>query len=231
MEEFKKMVEEEAKAIVESEKKDLVIKEEKSVDFEKLQAEYLQKQVKEGKSITEITDDFVKAGVTSEIVKDEDGKYDKFHQELAQERKETIKESFRQDRIKKQAETLTTKQQKAEAFYVSFRPILEFDFSPLIHKKEKEDKVEKTYKDRSYGIPLMVLMLALFVVPYCAFSIILALFNGINAIFEAIATFGKIAKVIALSIFVILIVCLATYFLMLGIDTIFGTSIVTRIGL
>lgn len=224
MEDLRKEVERQAHEIVDQEKK---------VDFDKLQADYLQKQVDDGKSISEITDDFVKAGVTSQIIKDEDGKYEKFHEELAEERKETIKESFKQDRVKKQAETLNAKQQKAEAFYVSFRPILEFDFSPLIHKKEKDDKekVEKTYKDRSYGIPLMVLMLFLFIVPYCVFSIVLALFNGINAIFEAIATFGKIAKVIALSIFIILIACLAIYFLMLGIDAIFGTSIVTSIGL
>lgn len=222
MEDFMKEVERQAHEIVEQEKR---------VDFDKVQADYLKKQVEEGKGISEITEDFVKAGVTRDIVKDEDGKYGKFHEELAEEQKETLRESFKQDRVKKQAETLTAKQQKAEAFYVSFRPILEFDFSPLIHKKEKEDKVEKTYKDRSYGIPLMVLMLVLFVVPYCIFSIVLALFNGINAIFEAIATFGKIAKVIALSIFIILITCLATYFLMLGIDAIFGTSIVTSIGL
>lgn len=222
MEDLRKEVERQAHEIVEQGKK---------VDFDKLKEDYIQKQVDDGKSISEIADDFVKAGVTSEIIKDEDGKYGKFHEELAEERKETIKESFKQDRVKKQAETLTAKQQKAEAFYVSFRPILEFDFSPLIHKKEKEDKVEKTYKDRSYGIPLMCLMLFLFIVPYCVFSIVLALFNGINAIFEAIATFGKIARVIATSIFIILIACLSIYFLMLGIDAIFGTSIVTSIGL
>ena len=221
---------EELRKEVERQAHDIIAKEEK-VDFDKLQADYLQKQVDDGKSISEITEDFVKAGVTSEIIKDEDGKFEKFHQELAEERKETIKESFRQDRIKKQAETLTTKQQKAEAFYVSFRPILEFDFSPLIHKKEKEERVEKTYKDRSYGIPLMVLMLFLFVVPYCTFSIVLALFNGINAIFEAIATFGRIARVIATSIFIVLIAGISIYCMLLGIDAIFGTTIVTSIGL
>lgn len=222
MEDLRKEVERQAHELIEKDK---------SVDFDKLQADYLQKQVDEGKSISEITDDFVKAGVTSQIIKDEDGKYEKFHEELAEERKETIKESFKKDKVKKQAETLIAKKQKAEAFYISFRPILEFDFSPLIHKKEKEDKVEKTYKDRSYGKFLMVVMLILFIIPYCVFSIVLAFFNGLNAIFEAIATFGKIAKVIAMSIFIILIACISLYCMLLGIDAIFGTTIVTSIGL
>lgn len=202
------------------------------VELEDLQAKYLNKQVDEGKTVSEIAQDFAKAKTTSEIIRNEDGKHDKLHKELAEEQKETLKESFKQDKVTQQAKTLTAKHEKAEAFYVSFRPILEFDFSQLIHKKEnKEEKPPKEYKDRSYGIPLMVLMLFLFVIPYCVFSIVLALFNGVNSIFEAIATFGKVARVIAMSIFVIAIVCLALYCALLGIDSIFGTNIVTSIGI
>jgi hypothetical protein len=173
MENIDEIINQKANAIVEQAKK--------PVNFDEIQEKYLKKQVEEGKSINEITQDFAKALTTSEIIKNEDGKFDTLHKELAKEQTETIKESFKQDKVGQQAKTLTAKHEKAEAFYVSFRPILEFDFSPLIHKKTNDTENTKTYKDRSYGIPLMVLMLALFVVPYCAFSIVLALFNGITA--------------------------------------------------
>ena len=223
MDELDKMINEKANALVEKNKK--------PVQLEDLQEKFLEKQVQEGKTISQITEDFAKAKTTSDIMRNEDGQYDKLHKELAQEQKETLKESFKQDKVEQQAKTLSAKHEKAEAFYVSFRPILEFDFSPLIHKKVKEELPPKTYKDRSYGIPLMLLMLALFVVPYCAFSIILALFNGVNAIFEAIATFGKIARVIATSVFIMIILGLVVYGALLGIDAIFGTTIVSTLGL
>lgn len=223
MEDFDKIVEDKAKALIE--------KESKPTSFDEMQTKYINAQVEKGESISSIATDFVKAKATSDIMKNEDGKYDHFHKELAQEQKETIKESFKQDRVNQEAKTLTAKQQKAEAFYTSFRPILEFDFSPLIHKKDNGDKEAKTYKDRSYGISLMVLMLALFVVPYCAFSIILALFNGVNAICEAIATFSKVARVIAVSVFIIAIGILIVYCALLGIDRLFGTEILNNLGL
>ena len=203
----------------------------KVVKLDNLQEEFLKKQVENGKSLNEITNDFAKAQVTSKIINGQGKETEKLQSELVKEQTETIKESFKQDRVEQQAKTLNAKQVKAEAFYVSFRPILEFDFSPLIHKTLNDKKVEKDYKDRSYGIPLMVLMLILFTVPYCAFSIVLALFNGINAIFEAIATFGKVARVIATTIFVLLIMVLVVYCAMLGIDKIFGTNIVQSIGI
>lgn len=204
-----------------------------NVTLENLNSKYLNKQVEEGKTVSEIASDFAKAKITSELINNEDGEYNKLHKELAEEQKETLKESFKQDKFEQQSKTLTEKQKKAEAFYTSFRPILEFDFSPLIHKKEKDkdEKPPKTYKDRSYGIPLMVLMLILFVAPYCVFSIVLALFNGLNAITEAIATFSKIAKGIAISIFIIAIAILVVYCALLGIDYAFGTNILSSIGL
>lgn len=204
-----------------------------NVTLENLNSKYLNKQVEEGKTVSEIASDFAKARITSELINNEDGEYNKLHKELAEEQKETLKESFKQDKFEQQSKTLTEKQKKAEAFYTSFRPILEFDFSPLIHKKEKDkdEKPPKTYKDRSYGIPLMVLMLILFVVPYCVFSIVLALFNGLNAITEAIATFSKIAKGIAISIFIIAVAILVVYCALLGIDYAFGTNILSSIGL
>ena len=218
---------------IEIEKKDNEIAQfpSENASLDNLQSEYLQKQVEEGHTISEIANDFAKAKITSEIIKDEEGEYKGFHKELAKEQKETLKESFVQDKVRQQTETLSEKQKKAEAFYISFRPILEFDFSHLVRRKEKEEKQPKQYKERSYGIPLMVLMLFLLVVPYCVFSIILALFNGINSIFEAIATFGSVARVIAMSIFIIVIMCLVVYFALLGIDALFGVDILAMIGL
>lgn len=231
MSEIEREIYEKASAIVKSQKGENLPSSEKPVNLDSLQSDYLKKQVEQGKDIAEISTDFAKAKVTSDIIKNEDGEYDKLHKELAEEQKETLKEGFKKDKIKKQAETISQKQIKAEAFYVSFRPILEFDFSPLIHKEQGKEVTPKQYQERSYGIPLMVLMLFLFVAPYCLFSIVLAIFNGVNAIFEAIATFGKVAKVIATSIFVIILFALIVYCALLGIDALFGTNLVGNIGL
>lgn len=230
MSEIEREINERASAMVKSQKGENLPSSEKPVNLDSLQSDYLKKQVNDGKSLTDITSDFAKAKVTSDIIKNEDGEYDELHKELAEEQKETLKESFKQDRVTKQADTIKAKQKKAEAFYVSFRPILEFDFSHLIHKEQDKEVQPKQYQDRSYGIPLMVLMLLLFVVPYCGVSIILALLNGLNAIFEAIATFGKIARVMATSIFVIILLALIVYCALLGIDALFGTNIVGSIG-
>ena len=229
MEELDKIVEEKAKELIKSEEKAIV--EQTTPTFDSLQNDYFKQQVGQGKTISEMATDFVKAKTTSDIMKNENGQYDGLHNEFAKEQKETLKQSFVQDRVEQEAKTLTAKQQKAEAFYVSFRPILEFDFSHLIHKKDKSEKEQKTYKDRSYGIPLMVLMLALFVMPYCVVSIILALLNGINAICEAVATFSKSARIIVLSILFVITALLLVYCALLGIDKIFGTSIVSKLGI
>jgi hypothetical protein len=208
----------------------------KKITLEELNQQYLQEQLKQGKTVSEIATDFAKAKTTNEIINNEDGEYDKLHKELAEEQKETLKEGFKQDKLKSQTDTLTAKQKKAEAFYIANRPILEFDFGNLV-KKEKnknnneEEKPPKKYEDRSYGIPLMVLMLCLFVIPYCGVSLLLAVFNGINAIFEAISTFGKIAKTIVLSLCFMAIVLLVVYCALMGIDTLFGTNIIKGIGL
>jgi hypothetical protein len=203
-----------------------------AASIDSLNAIYMEEQIKSGKSITDISTDFAKAKVTSDIIKNEDGKYNSLHKELAEEQKETLKQSFVKDKVKEQTGTITAKQEKAEAFYTSVRPILEFDFSHLVHGK-KSDGSElvvnapktATYKDRSYGISLMCLMLALLVIPYCAFSILLAVLNGINAIFEAIATFGKVARTIATTLFIAIMMCLIVYMIIAGIDSLFGTKL------
>ena len=226
MEELEREIEQKVAEKVEPKTNNLVAE---PPTLEGLQGIYLSKQVENGKDVSEIASDFAKAKVTNDIINDETGKHDKLREELANEQKQTLKESFKSDKYKQQAISIEEKQHKAEAFYVSFRPILEFDFSNLIKKAPTEDKVEKTYKDRSYGIPLMCLMLCLFVIPYCVVSLVLAIFNGINAVFEEISTFGKIARTIVLSISFIALACLVIYFLILGIDYVFGTNILSNI--
>ena len=93
-----------------------------------------------------------------------------------------------------------------------------------------EEPHKPTYEDRSYGIPLMCLMLALLTVPYCFVTILLAVFNGINAVFDGIARFGKPALVICGSIVGIALMVLFVYCVLLGIDSLFGTSIIASVG-
>lgn len=199
--------------------------------LEDLNEKYLQNQVEQGKSVSDIATDFVKAKTAMEIIKNEKGEYNDVHKEFVKEEKETLKQGFKQDKLKKQRETLTEEQKKAEAFYISVRPILEFDFSNLIHKKDNpgEEKKPKNYEERSYGIPLMVLMIILFILPYCVVSMVLALISGVNAICEAVSSFGKIARSIVFSIFIIFITIIVIYCIILGVDALFGTSIIKNI--
>lgn len=199
--------------------------------FNSLQQDFLKKQVAQGKTLNEISTDFTKALVTGGILNDKDPEAEKFRKELAEQQKETLKESFKQDTYSEQTKTIDEKQKKAEAFYKSFRPILEFDFDNLIKKKDgktksQEQTSQKTYADRSYGIPLMVLMLILLTLPYCGVSILLALFNGINAILEEINTFGRVAKYVVLSVVVIIFAILLIYISLCGIEKLFNVNII-----
>lgn len=200
--------------------------------FNSLQQDFLKNQVAQGKTLNEISTDFTKALVTGDILNNKDPEAEKFRKELADQQKETLKESFKQDTYSEQTKTIDEKQKKAEAFYKSFRPILEFDFDNLIKKKEtktknqEEEKHQKTYEDRSYGIPLMVLMLILLTLPYCGVSILLALFNGVNAILEEVNTFGKVARYIVLSMVVIIFAILIIYISLCGIERLFNVDII-----
>lgn len=212
--------------------KELVLSEDaQPISLQEIQNKFLQTQVEKGQTLTDISMDFAKAKVTNEIINAQTPDAEKYREDLAKEQKETIKESFKQDHAKEQTKTLQEKQKKAEAFYTAFRPILEFDFSNLIKKKDNSDSKPKTYSDRSYGIFLMVGMLLVLTVPYFLVSIVLALFNGLNAILEEINTFGKIAKYVVLSIVIIFFGVLIVYCTLMGIDHFFGTSILARAGL
>lgn len=193
-----------------------------------LQNKFLQKQIEDGKTLTEISTDFAKASVTNEIINSDSEENKEFRKGLAKKQKRALEEGFTQDVEKGKTKTIEEKKKKAEAFYSAFRPILEYDFSNLIKRDDgKERRVAKTYEDRSYGIFMMIGMLLFLTVPYFVISFILALFNGVNAILEEINTFGKIAKYVVLSIVIIFFSILILYCSLLGIDHFFGTSILS----
>lgn len=218
---------------------------EEEISLESLHNTFLMNQIKQGKSLQEITTDHTKALITNQILNDKGEQSQKYKNELAKEQKDTIKEEFKKDKATAVTKTITEKQKQAEAFYKSCRPILEFDFDNLIKRKTKkkqlkdgqaidetvtqEEKRPKTYEDRSYGIPLMVLMLCLLTIPYCIITVILALCNGINAILEGIATFGTIARTIATTIFIIIVGVLVVYVSIIGIEQLFNIEIINKV--
>lgn len=204
---------------------------EDTINLENLQNRFLKKQVDEGKTLNEITTDYAHASITNELFNSDDESVRKFKGKLKKQKQDALTETFKKEKIKSQAETISEKHKKAEALYNSFRPILEFDFSNLIHKKtndvEGEDSQHQiTYNDRSYGITMMGIMLAFLTVPYVLITILLALFNGVNAIFEMINSFGKFARGIGLTIFFIILGVIIIYLILLGIQLIFGVDVI-----
>lgn len=213
--------------------------------FNELQREFLKKQISEGKSLSEISSDFAKALITSDILQGDSEEAKLFRNELAEQQKDTIKEGFKKDKATEKGKTIEEKQKQAEAFYKAFRPILEFDFDNLIKKKQPKEKTDPkneggkgidkfvpnerthkaTYSDRSYGIFLMVVMLILLTVPYCLVTISLALFNGLNALLEEINTFGRIARYIVLGVLGVIVGILLVYALLCGIENVFNVQI------
>ena len=198
------------------------------IDLQNIQKHFLKKQVDSGKTLNEITTDYAHASITNEIFSKEDEQSQKFKNKLKKEKQEELSESFKKEKIKSQSETIAERHKKAEALYTAFRPILEFDFSNLI-KKKNDNNMQQTnkvdYSDRAYGITMMSIMLVFLTIPYICITILLALFNGLNAIFEMINTFGKIAKGIGLTIFFIILGVLIIYIILLGIQIIFGVDL------
>ena len=201
-----------------------------SVKLEEIQNKFLSTQVESGKTLNEITTDYAHANITNAIFNDRTKDAQKFKERLAKEKQEELAQSFKKEKYKSQSESIDEKHKKAEALYKSFRPILEFDFSNLI-KKKKDDETNAydkkiTYADRSYGIAMMGIMLVFLTLPYIAITVLLALFNGVNAIFEMINTFGKFARGIGLTIFFIILGVLVIYLILLGIQLIFGVNLI-----
>lgn len=210
----------------------------------------MQKDFLEGKrDVNETGKDIVHTLTLAKAV-EENPDNEKFLEEIKKKKQEELSKSFENKKLDEEAKTYDAKRKKAEAFYKQFRPILEFDFSNLrkIQKKrivkegekgnprrtytdrrgnEYEYVVEtpKTYEDRSYGIPLMVLMLCILTIPYCVVTIVLSLFNAINEIFMQIANFGKPALYICATIFGIFILGVVVYVLLLVIQSSFGVTI------
>jgi len=196
---------------------------------------------------------------TVEALNADDEENAEFLKKIKEEKQKELEQTFLTERFKEEAAKYAAKQVKAEAFYTNFRSILEFDFShlipkgnktPLFARKPKNEKKGKnavesadtetttettneetrvTYKDRSYGIPLMVGMLVLLTLPYCMITIVLALFNGLNAIFNGISRFSRPAMIICGTIVGIIMMFLLVYGIMLGIDSVFGTEIISKI--
>ena len=199
-----------------------------NVDLGSLNKKFLEKQIEEGKDLTAISTDYAKAQATHSILNDDSEQAKKYRQELVEEQKQTLKESFVQDKVTQQKQTIDAKQKKAEAFYKSVRPILEFDFSNLIRDEKYLGRSQKEYSDRSYGVFLMVCMLVVLTVPYFIISFLLAIFNGLNSLFCQIMTFGNIAKVIALMILIVGLTALLLYTALLGVESLFGLQIFPR---
>lgn len=166
------------------------------------------------------------------------------NKELVANAAKSLKHSSRSITYKDEAEELAKRTARNEQFYKAFRPILEFDLSHLVGKKRRrvvnkdnttgkktvtyEDvpaEEKKDYKDRSYGLFMMMLMLALLTIPYCVANIFLAIFNAINAIFECFTKFGRTAFWLSTSIAAISIVGLIVYVLLLVIQAVFGVQI------
>lgn len=155
----------------------------------------------------------------------------KFLKKIISDKQEEIERSFETAKKKEEARLLGAKAAKAGFFYKCFRPILEFDFSPLIKfgrpksKPVENDDKPITYDDRAYGIILMVIMLLLAIIPYCIVSAILFICNGLNAIVLSIAGFAKPALWICGGVGIITILSVLAVCIIQLIQLFFGVSI------
>lgn len=167
----------------------------------------------------------------------------KLNEELTKNAAKSLKYHSRSINHKDEANEIDRRTARNEAFYKAFRPILEFDLSHLVGKRRKriverdaagrkqvkyEDVAEterKEYKDRSYGLIVMMLMISLLIIPYCVANIVLAIFNAINAIFECFTKFGRTAFYLSTSIAAVAIIGLVVYVLLLIVQAAFGVQI------
>ena len=181
---------------------------------------------------------------------------EKFLKEFKSTKQDELIESAKKELYKEQASKIAAKQVKAEAFYTSYRPILEFDLDHLLVKnapkrpkykkvlnketgrKEKvliddgevieviEEKPKHTYAERSYGIPLMVMMLLVLTIPYFICTVILSIFSAINYLFVAISRFSKPAFYICAGMASIVILGLFVYAAILCVEGAFNVQII-----
>lgn len=180
-----------------------------------------------------------------------------FRKEFKDIKQGELLESAKASLNEEAARKLSAKHKKAEEFYTSYRPILEFDLDHLlirnaskrsklkrVYDEEKHKKVwiredlgepealperpKKTYAERSYGIPLMILMLLLLTLPYCLVTIILSVFNAVNYIFVAISRFTKPAAIICTGIAGLTVLGLVVYVIILCIQSAFNIEIIPK---
>lgn len=167
----------------------------------------------------------------------------KLNDQLIKNAADSLKSYTKANTYKDNQKKIERRTKRNEAFYKAFRPILEFDLSHLIGKKKKKivekdpttrkktiryediECQQKTYEDRSYGMCLMIIMIALFIIPYSICNLVLAVFNGINALFECFNNFGRTAFWISTSIAGIAIIGLFIYVILLIIQAAFGVQI------
>lgn len=169
---------------------------------------------------------------------------EKLRKSLQKDASKSMKSYMKGITYKDEEKKLDHRQKRNEAFYKAFRPILEFDLSHLIGKKKKRiverdpqtrkkivryedipEEPKKTYADRSYGLVLMMTMIALFIIPYCIANVVLALGRLVNAMFECFNQFGRAAFWFCTSIAGIAIVGLVLYVILLIIEAAFGVHI------
>lgn len=220
------------------------------VNFTDIATSRMQEDFISGKRDVNETGKEIIHALTLEKAVDDNNENQDFLKDIKKAKQEELKLNFENKVLDEEKKKLEAKQKKAEAFYKAFRPILEFDFSNLrkINKKrviKADEKVEpvsgyrkkpqaeyiyereapKTYDDRSYGIPLMVLMLIILTLPYCLVTIVLSIFNAINEIFMQVANFGKPALVICSTLAILTVIGVGVYLLLLIIQSSFGVTI------
>ena len=177
-------------------------------DNAKIVAEAMAERVKSGEvSFSDASKEMAHAAVTAKVFEPENKKFIK---NVSAEKESEIKQDFQGKRILAEAEKLKAKATKAEAFYMNWRPVLEFDFSNLLKSREPKNT---EYHERAYGIPLMVIMLILLTPIYCAVTALLSLINGFNAVCERIGETVKIARYIAYSLLIIIVTVGAVFLL------------------
>lgn len=209
----------------------------KNKTLDKIQEDFLSGKVDADEGTKQLVN------VMSIINATEDDKLRKSLQKKAARSMEAYMEGIK---YKDESLKIEHRQRRNEVFYKAFRPILEFDLSHLIGKKRKRiverdpqtrkktvryedipEEAKKTYEDRSYGLTLMLIMIALFCIPYCVANILLAVGRLINSLFECFNQFGRTAFWLCTSIAGITIVGLFLYVLLLILQAAFGVKIFT----
>jgi hypothetical protein len=178
--------------------------------------------------LNEAAKQLVDVATTARAVNTTDTENDSFLKDIKDIKQDELKVRAQRLKLAEDTAKIEAKKANAEAMFNFFRPILEMDFSNLIPDKDKEEQIKKqkiSYSDRSYGIPLMCIMLIFFTPIYFAFSAILAIMNGVNAIFLALQKFSKCAMIICFALFIMALISLVIYIILLILQTNFGIII------